>query len=326
MRVPGLLSASATRASPLANPAAPPSPSKLSVYEVGATTSVMVMRPVKRALTGPTRAVVFIRYSWSETRSTDSHPAMHALSTSGSLSARQVVSMSAGTVRLPFISMLSSVLVLSRREAFRTHAAARGVPRKRRGELRQTFEIVHRQKFIDVRQHRPDARRPRLEMFIAKQRIEPDEPAAGFAQALHFARKTIADIAVQTIGDQQHDRTLPEQAARPAAVELGETSADAGPAGPVRHGGAHAGDRDVYIALPQVPGDIGESRAKQKRVHAIAIVGDGMEKEQQHACVAVHRARDIAQHNQRRTARPAAPPGERKERAARGGHCAQRRA
>src|ERR1700682_4171624 len=197
MRVPGLLSASATRASPLANPAAPPSPSKLSVYEVGATTSVMVMRPVKRALTGPTRAVVFIRYSWSETRSTDSHPAMHALSTSGSLSARQVVSMSAGTVRLPFISMSMSAVVLSRREAFCIHAAAsrvaRGCGSECGGELRQALEIVDRQKFVDVGQHRPDTCRPRFEMFIPKQRIEPDQAPAGFPQALHFARPPIAD-------------------------------------------------------------------------------------------------------------------------------------
>src|ERR1700694_4282650 len=311
MRVPGLLSVSVTRASPLANPAAPPCPSKLSVYDVGATISAKTMRPVKRALTGPTRAVIVNRYSLSDTRSTDSHPAMHALSTSGSLSARQVVSISAGTVRLAFISMSSSALSLSRREAFSTHAAARCVARKRRSELRQVLKIVHRKKFIDVGQHRTDARRPRLELFIAKQRIEPDQPPAGLAQALHFTRKAVADIAVETIGDQQHDRTLPEQAARPAAVELRQTGTDAGTTGPVRHSGADAGDSDIDIALPQVPGDIGEARAEQSGVHALAIVGDGVEKKQQHARVPIHRARDIAQHDQGRAAGPAAAPGER---------------
>src|ERR1700676_3464098 len=192
MRVPGLLPVSVTRASPLANPAAPPCPSKLSVYDVGATISAKTMRPVKRALTGPTRAVIVNRYWFSDTRSTDSHPAMHALSTSGSLSARQVVSMSAGTVRLPLISMSSSAVVLSRREAFCIHAAARRVARgcgsECGGELRQALEIVHRQEFVDVRQHRPDTCRPRFEMFIPKQRIEPDQAPAGFCQALHFER------------------------------------------------------------------------------------------------------------------------------------------
>src|SRR3984893_11622057 len=170
MRVPGLLSASATRASPLANPAPPPCPSKLSVYEVGATISANTMRPAKRALTGPTRAVMANRYSLSDTRSTDSHPAMHALSTSGSLSARQVVSISAGTVRLPFISMSMSAVVLSRGEAICIHApagrVARGCGSERGSELCQAVEVVHRQKFVDVGQHRPDACGPRFEMFI----------------------------------------------------------------------------------------------------------------------------------------------------------------
>src|SRR6266853_2739228 len=168
------------------------------------------MRPAKRALTGPTRAVMVNRYSLSETRSTDSHPGMQALSTSGSLSARQVVSMSAGTVRLPFISMSSSAVVLLRREAFCIHTAARRVARgcgsECGSELRQALEIVDRQEFVDVGQHRPDTCRPRFEMFVPKQRIEPDQASAGFSQALHFERQAIADVAVEPIADQQHDR------------------------------------------------------------------------------------------------------------------------
>src|SRR5664279_2902683 len=199
MRVPGWLSLSVTRASPLAKPAAPPCPSKLSVYAVGATISLMTMRPEKRALTGPTRAVIVNLYSLSDTRSTDSQPAMHALSTSGSLSARQVVSTSAGTVRLPFISMLSSAVRLSRREALGTCAGTSGVARKCRSELSQAFEIVHRQKFVDVRQHRADARRPRFELVIAKQGIEPDQPSAGFPKAIHFERESVANIAVEAV-------------------------------------------------------------------------------------------------------------------------------
>src|SRR6202790_3573408 len=155
MRVPGSLALSVTRASPLANPTAPPCPSKLSVYDVGATISDKMMRPVKRALTGPTRAVIVNRYSLSDARSTDSHPAMHALSTSGSLSARQVVSMSAGTVRLPLISMTSSAVVLSRREALRIHAAPRSAARRCGsecgGELLQALEFVHPQKLVEAR-------------------------------------------------------------------------------------------------------------------------------------------------------------------------------
>src|SRR6266446_509206 len=267
MRVPGSSAVSVTRASPFANPAAPPCPSKLSVYEVGARISARTMRPVKRALTGPTRTVMVNRYSLSETRSTDSHPGMQALSTSGSLSARQVVSISAGTVRLPFISMSMSAVVLSRRESFCIRAAAsrvaRGCGSERGSELRQALEVVDRQEFVDVGQHRPDTCGPRFEMLIPKQRIEPDQAPAGFSQTLHFERQAIADIAVEPVGDQQHDRTLPEQAARPSAVELCQTGADARATGPIRHRSADAGCRDVDIALLQVAGDIGESGAEQ---------------------------------------------------------------
>ena len=92
--------------SPLANPAAPPWPSNLIVYDFGATISESTMRPLNLADTGPTRAVIATWYSLSDTLSIDSQPAMHAFSTSGSLSAPQVVSTLAGTSRLPLISMV----------------------------------------------------------------------------------------------------------------------------------------------------------------------------------------------------------------------------
>src|SRR5207237_12138 len=66
----------------------------------------------------------------------------------GSLSARQVVSISAGTVRLPFISMSISAVVVSRRESFCIRATARRVARgcggERGRELHQALEVVDR--------------------------------------------------------------------------------------------------------------------------------------------------------------------------------------
>jgi hypothetical protein len=50
-------------------------------------------------------------------------------------------------------------------------------------------------------------------------------------QALHLGLEAFAGVAVEAVGDQQHDRTLAEHAARPDAVV--EAVVDAGAAGPV---------------------------------------------------------------------------------------------
>ena len=41
-------------------------------------------------------------------------------------------------------------------------------------------------------------------------------------QPVHLVRETGAGVAVEPVGDQQHDRALAEHAARPQPVELGE--------------------------------------------------------------------------------------------------------
>ena len=63
-----------------------------------------------------------------------------------------------------------------------------------------------------------------------------------------------------------------------------------------------------------------------QRVHAMAIVGDRVEEMQQHPRVAVHRAGDVAQDDQRRRAPDARAERQRRDGARRAGHAAQRRA
>jgi len=48
----------------------------------------------------------------------------------------------------------------------------------------------------------------------------------------------------------------------------------------------------------QMAGDVGEPGAEQQHVDAVTVVGDRVEKVQQHPRVAIHRARDVAQHDQ----------------------------
>src|SRR2546428_5891744 len=314
-----------TLASPRAKPAAPPWPSKLILYEAGATMSDRTMRPLNLAETGPTRAVIATLNSVSDTRSIDSQPGMQALSVSASFSAAQVFSTDAGTVRLLVNSMRGVSSACDLRLRGSAHALEPGSARHPTGgvrlrkchcELLQALQIVHRQQLVDIGQHRANARRPRLEFFIAQQRIEPDQPPARLGQAFHFGSKTFPDVAVETITDQEHDRALREQPSRPAPVEFREAGADARATAPVRDRGAHARERDVDVTALEMARDIGEASAEQQRVHAVAVIRDRVQEEQQHARIPVHRSRDIAEHDQRRAAPPALPPPERDDRTA----------
>ena len=115
-----------------------------------------------------------------------------------------------------------------------------------------------------------------------------------------------AVIAIQPIGDQQDHRPLPQRAAPPLAVEGVQAMADARAAGPILDGAADAGQGGVHVIAPQVPGDVGEPRPEQEGEDSVAVVGQGVQEMEQHARVAVHGARDVAQHHQGRRAR--APP------------------
>src|SRR5215475_1929559 len=164
--------------------------------------------PVKRALTGPTRAVTAALSSFSPVRSIDSQPGMHALSVSGSLSAAHVVSIDAGTVRELVNSIFNPSLRCSRGASaqfefgFRPTAKASS-SRKRGRELLQALEIVHWQEVVHVREHRPDPCWTSLEPVVAQQRIEPDEPPTRLREAFHFLRQAVAHVAVEFIDEEE---------------------------------------------------------------------------------------------------------------------------
>ena len=61
----------------------------------------------------------------------------------------------------------------------------------------------------------------------------------------------------------------------------------------------HPVEGDVDVARFQVTGDVGESRAEQEGVDAVAVAGDGVEEMQEQARIAAHRAGNVAQHDQR---------------------------
>src|SRR5215470_16687400 len=251
--------------------------------------------PVKRALTGPTRAVTAALSSFSPVRSIDSQPGMHALSVSGSLSAAHVVSTDAGTVRELVNSIFNPSLRCSRGASaqfefgFRLTAKA-SWSGKRSREFLQAFEIVYWHEIVHVRQHRTDPGWTGLESVVAQQWIEPDEPPARLREAFHFLRQAVAHVAVESIADEQHHCALREEPTRPAVVELGETRANARAARPVGDRCTHPCHGDVDVAALEMPGDIGHSGAEEQRMHAVAIVGNRVQNEKQHARVTIHRS------------------------------------
>src|SRR4051812_8061080 len=128
---------------------------------------VIFRLPLKRALTGPTLTATKAVNASSPVRSSDSQPAMHAFSTTGSLSAAQVVSTDAGMSRSPFSSMAA------RSVGMEGHFGSRCA--QRAAEIGEAGQIVHGQEAIDMRQQRPHPGCAGLEAVEAQQRVEPDD-------------------------------------------------------------------------------------------------------------------------------------------------------
>src|SRR5437879_4360895 len=148
---------------------------------------------------------------------------MHAFRTSRSLSAAHTISTGAGTVRVLVISMANSLVL----DVLCAEASPRLRLFERGGELRETFEIMHGKKIVDMRQHCLDAGRPRLEPLVAQQRIEPHQAPTGFMQPFCLRGEPCSTFRVQAIGDLQDDGILAEKAPRPSSVEFLEARADA---------------------------------------------------------------------------------------------------
>tara|TARA_B100000949_G_C14231603_1_gene429172 strand:- start:26 stop:355 length:330 start_codon:yes stop_codon:yes gene_type:complete len=94
---------------------------------------------------------------------------------------------------------------------------------------------VHGPEFVHVRKDGPDTLGVRLELLIAKERIQPDQTAAGTMESIHGRSQTLSPFPVQPVGDQENHRSLPQHPSRPGVVELLDTGPDACAAVPVLH-------------------------------------------------------------------------------------------
>ena len=112
--MPPSSAARATRASPLAKPAAPPLPSPVRVSDCPSTTSDTVTAPVKRALTGPTFCTTAASNPSAAEPVISSQPGTQTLSTSGFRIAAQTVAGSAAIRRLSVICMAMGPSIAAR--------------------------------------------------------------------------------------------------------------------------------------------------------------------------------------------------------------------
>jgi len=85
----------------------------------------------------------------------------------------------------------------------------------------------------DVCRKRAGARCQRLVPVVAQERIEPDEPAAGCAEATGGVVEARAAFPIEPVCKQKNSGVLAEDAAGPQPIEGGQAFADPGAAAPV---------------------------------------------------------------------------------------------
>ena len=97
----------------------------------------------------------------------------------------------------------------------------------------ETVDVVRRHEYIHMRQHRADASRPRLEITIAQQRIEPEQAMTGLVQPVHLFAQFASEVTIQPIRDEQNHCILSQHATRPALIEIMDRSTDPRAARPI---------------------------------------------------------------------------------------------
>src|SRR4051795_10566211 len=105
--------------------------------------------------------------------------------------------------------------------------------------------------------------RQRLIVRMGGQRVEPYQPVGGATQAGHLQIKLTGVAAIPAVRQDHHYRPA-SQTATVHAVELGQGSSDASPAGEVGDRGGGPVKRAVVIATRELVGDPGQARAEGK--------------------------------------------------------------
>ena len=106
-------------------------------------------------------------------------------------------------------------------------------------------------------------------------------------------------IALQPVRNQQHDGTLTENAPRPVAVEIGQRPGNPCSAGPVLDICGDAAKRRIGITVAHLAGHVGQPGAEKKTVDRAATLRQRMCETKEHPRIALHRTRNVADHDKR---------------------------
>ena len=196
-------------------------------------------------------------------------------------------------------------------------------------DLAQAFEgrdRAGRQEVVDVRVGRPHPAGERLVAGRTGQRVEPDQAVAVATETRGLARDESRVAPVPAVGHDDDDARRPQRPPRPVLVEGPERFADAGPAGPVVDRVGHARQGPVAIPVAEQPGHPGQPRPEHERFRAHLRRGrERLDEPEEQPRMALHRARDVAQDDERARLADLPPPDPRQELAARAQVAAEHR-
>ena len=118
-------------------------------------------------------------------------------------------------------------------------------------------------------------------------------------QTVHLLRQHLWVPPVPTVANDQDDRPLPANAPRPVEIERAHRLADSRASCPIIDCAGSLLQRQVDVSPPQVARNSSQPRAEDECLHPVQRVGDREKELQQDAAVAVHRAADVGQGDDR---------------------------
>ena len=141
----------------------------------------------------------------------------------------------------------------------------------------------------------------RLEAFEAQQRVEPDDLVRHAPQAARrrFARSPCSSRSSPSVISSSA-AFAPSRRRAQRWLNSCQARRDARAAVPVLHLLVGVLQRDVGVAKPQAARDVGQPRAEGQRVHLEVAPRQAVHVVQQQPRIAVHRAGDVEQHDERR--------------------------
>ena len=170
-------------------------------------------------------------------------------------------------------------------------------------DLTEPFERcdrASRKEVVDVGVGRTHPAGERLVTGCPGERVQPDEAVAVAPQTGRLGCDERGVASIPAIGYDDHDATRSERATCPCLVEGPEALADPRPTRPVVDRFADLRQRPIAILVAEQPRDAGEPRPEHERLGADGARGrERLDEPQQQPRVALHRARDVADHDER---------------------------